>query len=127
MVGLVAQDVELTTLTAHGELTADELLDAYATFLDAAPTRLTLMDLSRARLAPVSADSMRDIAVQVAAVGRQCKRLGRSAIVCSRDVDYGLIRMFSPLVEIRGSPVRFRVFRGSASAKAWLYGETGAE
>ena len=109
------------------ELRADELLDAYATFLNAAPTRLTLMDLSGARLAGVSADSMRDITEHVVQVGRQCKKLGRSAIVCSRDVDYGLNRIFSPLVGLKGSPVRFRVFPGSASAKAWLYGETGAE
>jgi len=125
MMRLVAQDAELSTFVAQGALSPDEILKAYSVVLNSSPTRLTLLDLSSASLAHISGDSMRELARRVAELGKKRRKAGRTAIVCSRDVDFGMARMFSTLASLEGHPLKFAVFPGPNSARAWLRGETG--
>ena len=47
---------------------------------------------------------------------------GRSALVFTAEVGYGLGRMFETLQEVRRSPVQYRVFRSRAAGIAWIEG-----
>jgi hypothetical protein len=124
MVELKERSADLTTFVAVGELSPDVLLEAYRTFLDSAPTPLAIVDLSSATLARIDAEGMRQLARRTAQLGKRRRVRGKAAIVCRRDVDFGMARMFSTLASLEGHPVEFAVFPGPHSARAWLAGET---
>jgi hypothetical protein len=124
MVELKERSADITTFVAAGDLRPHELLDAYRAFLDSAPTPLALIDLSSASLARIDAESMRQLARRTAELGKQRHVRGKAAIVCGRDVDFGMARMFSTLASLEGHPIQFAVFPGPNSARAWLTGET---
>jgi hypothetical protein len=124
MVELKERSADLSTFVAVGELSPEELFETYRAFVDSAPTSLALVDLSSATLARIDAESMRQLARRTAALGMQRRIRGRAAIVCARDVDFGMARMFSTLASLVGHPIQFAVFPGPNSARAWLTGET---
>jgi hypothetical protein len=111
------------TLVAVGELSADEILEAHRTFLDSAPKVRALLDLSSATLAGIDGESMREVARRAAQLGNRSHVRGRIAIVCARDVDFGMARMFSTYASLYSHPVHFEVFPGAHSARAWLAGD----
>jgi deoxyribodipyrimidine photolyase len=117
MVELKERSADLSTFVAVGELSPEELFETYRAFVDSAPTSL-------ATLARIDAESMRQLARRTAALGMQRRIRGRAAIVCARDVDFGMARMFSTLASLVGHPIQFAVFPGPNSARAWLTGET---
>jgi hypothetical protein len=114
---------EIARFVAVGELSPDEILEAHRTFLDSAPRVLALVDLSSATLARIDGESMRQLARRAAQLGNHRHARGRVAIVCARDVDFGMARMFSTYASLYCHPVRFEVFPGPDSARAWLAGE----
>jgi hypothetical protein len=124
MVELKERSADRTTFVAVGKVSPSELFEAYCAFLDSGPTPLTVVDLSSATLAGIDAESMRELARRVAQLGKQRHVRGKAAIVCSRDVDFGMARMFSTLASLEGHPMEFAVFPGLNSARAWLAGET---
>ena len=119
-----ASDAEISTYIGQGEVSLSELYVAYSAFLTSTPTRLTLVDLSSARLPPIAFRTIHSLATRVAQLGRRRRRGGRSAIVCGREPDFGLARVFVSLVSAAGDPVRFAVFGRLNLAKAWLQGES---
>jgi hypothetical protein len=123
MVTLVEKTAELSRFVGSGELSPGELLDTYTTFLDSSPTPLALVDLTQASLQRISGESMRLLARRVTELGKGCRPRGKTAIVCGREVDFGMARMFATLASIEGHPVRFAAFLTLHSAKAWLAGE----
>jgi hypothetical protein len=114
---------DIATFVAAGELTSDELLEAHRTCVDWAPLVLALVDLSSATLARIDGEAMRQLARRAAQLGIERGVRGRVAIVCARDVDFGMARMFSTYVSLYSHPLRFEVFPGLNSARAWLAGE----
>jgi hypothetical protein len=122
---LVERGAEISTYVGQGELSPNELFEAYSALLDSAPTSLALVDLSSATLARIDAESMQQLARRVAQLGKERGTHGKAAIVCSRDVDFGMARMFSTLVALEDDAVQFAVFPGLNSARVWLSGETG--
>jgi hypothetical protein len=116
---------DLTTVLVSGEVTVPELLAAYSDFLtaDAGTSPNVLWDFSAASMAALSAGAIRDLASGLVQAGRGRRRPGRSALLCSREVDFGLARMLALLVEDQGLPVELRVFRDRDVARAWLRGQ----
>jgi hypothetical protein len=123
MVQLEERGADLATFVAVGDLGPDELFDAHRALVESAPTLLALVDLSSATLSRIDGRAMRQLAWRTAQLGKQRRARGRVALVCVRDVDFGMARMFSMLASIEGHPVRFEVFPGPHSARAWLAGE----
>jgi hypothetical protein len=110
---------ELITFVAAGEITTSELLRAYRLLLDGPPTK-SLWDLSSATTARIPAEDVRDLADDVRRITRGRRPPGRSAVVCSRGVDYGLARMFSMLLDDTEQPLKLAVFHELRDARAWL-------
>jgi hypothetical protein len=108
-------------VVCSGELTPAELLSAYSHFLDvAADAPKVCWDLSAASLNAITLPEMRMLAADVARLGRGRRKRGKAAVVCQRNVDFGLARMFVTLLSGEGSPVEFEVFRDAGEARAWL-------
>lgn len=117
---------EITIIAAATQVVEpSELLTAYVDFLDAGETTSpnVLWDFSSATLTKLSSDAIRELAADVIRVGHGRRRPGKSALVCVRDVDFGLARMLVILISDQGLPVQFQVFHDVGDAKAWLAGE----
>ena len=119
MVKLLAQDSGVWTFVADGETSAAQLRDAYRD-LEAAPPHLALFDLTSASAMRIDLDSMLDLARSLGETGRQRSRLSKAAVVCSREPDCSRVRSFVTTALLERLPVRFAVFAGRESAKAWL-------
>jgi hypothetical protein len=124
MVELAAQDAQLSTFVARGRLTPEELVAAYAAFVNSAPTRYILWDLSSASLAGMRTEQIRRLAWQVSRMGqtgKDCRQGGKTALVCTRDVECGMGRMLTLFLSMEDYPVNVQVFRDVKDAKAWLF------
>jgi hypothetical protein len=120
MLELTASDPGALTFVGRGELTVDEILAAYELFLDmATPTAGVLWDLSLATLAAIPMAEFRALAERMAKMGAAC-RGGKAAVVCSRDVDFGIARMLQGLIADSGHRAQVAVFRELAEARVWL-------
>jgi hypothetical protein len=121
MVELTAQDDELSTFLARGQLTGEELVAAYTDFVNATPTPYVLWDLSSASLAALHTEGIHRLAQQVAQLGKDRGQRGRSAMVCAQHLELGMARMLSIFLEMAEYPVETQVFRSLRDARGWLF------
>jgi hypothetical protein len=112
-------EADLTLFEVVGDADAEHVLRQVVAFLHEAPTPLVLWDFSRGSMRVMTSQDLRAIATR-AAPFTDVRRGGRTAILCPRDVDFGLGRMFQAFVEILAAPFDLMVFRDSDEARAWL-------
>jgi len=115
------QEKDLSVFTVVDDVDAKQILDEVLGFLTGEPTHLVLWDLRAGSLTRVTPSGFRMIAERATEMAYRRKG-GRTAIVCSTDVDYGLSRMFQAFAELLQAPVEFTVSRDIVSAREWLYG-----
>jgi hypothetical protein len=122
MIKRATQEGQLTVFVGWGELSPDEILGAYADFLRTGPTPLVLWDLSAATLTRMHTEDIHafaERATQWHSVGRQG---GKSALVVgSRDLQFGVARMLSTFLSLKGYPVKVETFRSRKEAQPWLF------
>jgi hypothetical protein len=127
--GSITRGVEpgtnVTVFTVVGETDVQEVLTEVVTFLRDAPTLQVLWDIRRGALTSMSARDLRTV-VQRAGPLAEVRAGGQTAIVCSREVDFGLGRMFQTYAEEAGVPFAIRVFRDVDDAWRWLRSEDEA-
>lgn len=109
----------ITTLTVTGRISASELRVALDEFYVDTPTQLALCDVSRADPELLSKEELSDLAEHVAGLAR-IRAGGRSAIVATSNLAYGLSRMYGLLAETNRHPVAIQVFRTKEAALQWL-------
>jgi hypothetical protein len=110
---------EFVLVTASGELSTPELIDAYRRFLDEGSANL-LWDLSSATLVRISSRELTELAVTFGRIAHGRRIPGRTAAVCPQSLEYGLARMFAVLLGDERHPAQVGVFRRLDEAKAWL-------
>lgn len=110
---------DLTVMTVTGRTEAGEVIRAIDDWYAGSPTTNILWDFSEAELEDVEVAEVNRIA-QTARKYADRRKAGRTALVFSKDVGYGLGRMFGTLQEVRGSGVRYRSFRTYDEALSWL-------
>ena len=112
-------DSDLTIVTVVGEVNAEQVVNQIISFLTGGPTRLVLWDIREGSLASLSSKDLKMILKRGAQFADR-RRGGRTAIVCSREVDYGLGRMFQTLASLQHIPFEINVFRNLEEAVEWL-------
>ena len=114
---------QLTIFTGTGELSFDEVLKTIRSFYGANPTLNVLCDLRQASAERISAAQVNQIA-ELIHKSKQIRKGGRTAIVSTRDVTYGVARMLEALINIPNddSSYELRVFRDIKDAVRWLAG-----
>jgi len=110
---------DLTLFEVVGDADAEDVLRQIITFLHEAPTPLVLWDFSRGSMRVMTPEDLRVIAAR-ALPYTHVRRGGRTAILCARDVDFGMARMFQAFAEILAAPFDLMVFRDGDQARAWL-------
>jgi hypothetical protein len=113
----------LTLYTLIGELTLDEIQNAIKSFWEAHDLTLNaLWDVRSAKLTHLKSSDMESIA---ALIGQYAHRFeerkgGKSAIVASSDLQYGLSRILGTFYEIEDFPTQLKIFRIMDEAIQWL-------
>ena len=113
----------LTIFTMIGETDIDEIHDAIKSFWEAHELTLNaLWDARRAKLTNLKSSDMESI---TAFIGQYTHRFeerkgGKSAVVASSDLQYGLSRILGTRYEIEDFPTQLKIFRIMDEAVDWL-------
>jgi hypothetical protein len=120
LVELASRQTNLTIFTARGVLKPSEMVATYEAFIENGPTPFVLWDITAATLAALSVRGAQDLARQLARLNNGCRRGGRSAVVCSREIDFGVANMVIAYARLEGHPVHVQTFRTADDAMRWL-------
>ena len=113
----------LVIYTLTGELTLDDIQSKIKSFWEAHELTLNaLWDARSAELTNLESSDMESIA---AFIGQYTHRFeerkgGKSAVVASSDLQYGLSRILGTLYEIEDFPTQLKIFRIMDEAIKWL-------
>jgi hypothetical protein len=111
---------DLTVHRASGTVTAEEILHKIAVYyLTETPAQKILWDFTAAAVKDISREDLR----RIARTGKEYavrRKGGRTALVFSTEVEYGLGRMFEAFAIIEEFPFEIRSFRSIESAGQWL-------
>lgn len=114
------EDLDLTIFRVEGALTSDMVMSQLEEFyLDGDPTRHILWDLSLGEITTITQAEMGRI-LDLAQAHAHRRRNGRTALVGSHDLAFGLARMYEILAEVGEHPLEHRVTRDLDTALAWI-------
>jgi hypothetical protein len=116
---ILEAESELTVVAVVGDVDAEQVLSQIISFLTGEPTQLVLWDFREGSMASLSSIDLQMI-VKRGAEFADRRKGGRTAIVCSKDLDYGLGRMFQTFASLQHIPFEIQVFRSQEEAREWL-------
>jgi hypothetical protein len=112
--------IDLTIFTCEGQILFQDIIDAMKRFydgIDGPPTTMVLWDLSQASTGNLSVEELDDIA-RFRIENKAQMGIGKTAIVASTDLDFGMVRMFQ--AKSTGTPRSLMVFRTLDEARQWI-------
>ncbi|MEM7468372.1 MAG: hypothetical protein AAF387_15995 [Pseudomonadota bacterium] len=110
---------DLTVFAVIGALRLAELKTAVDEFYSGKFTLNTMWDLREADISAIEVGEVKEI-LDYSMEYLKRREGGRSAILVSTDVNYGMGRVFDTFVELSSSPVENNVFRDYEEAMAWF-------
>jgi hypothetical protein len=113
----------LIIYTMTGELTLDDIQNKIKSFWEAHDLTLnTLWDARSAKLTNLKSSDMERITALISRYRHRFeeRRGGKSAVVASSDLQFGLSRVLGTLYEIKDFPAKLQIFRIMDEAMAWL-------
>ena len=119
----VDETKDLVIYTLFGELTLDEILNTIKSFWEAHDLTLNaLWDARRANLTHLKSSDMEKITRFIGEYAHRFeeRKGGKSAVVASSDLQYGLSRILGTLYEIENFPIQLKIFRVMDEAVEWL-------
>jgi len=116
----------LTILTATGELTPDDFMEIVTAFKEDPPALNILWDFREAYPADSfrSGNTMEIAALSKSAIGS--RRDGKTAYLATSELVFGMCRMFTTQLDVRGALHKTMVFDEMDKALKWLSGENGS-
>ena len=109
----------LTVYKVKGLLSAEEMIIAIKTFYTENMTFNVLLDLTEADLSLISTDEIIQIVREIRTYA-DARAGGRTALVFSTGLEYGLGRMSEAFYEMENIPIDIKSFRSLEQAEAWL-------
>lgn len=110
---------DLTVHTIHGEINGDEIIEKIKDGIDEKHTLYVLWDFRQAEITDLPIEKM----YQILTIGKklaEARKTGKTAIVVSNDLGFGLARMYEAYSEIEVFSTEIRAFRTIEQARAWL-------
>ena len=112
----------MTIFAVEGELTFQEQMDALKAFYSGEPTANVVWDFRLLEGKRISSQELEEISDFIKT--NQAKRpQGKTALVVSNDLDYGLSRASMTLYEIRNVSLSLMPFPSMDEALKWIDGE----
>lgn len=115
----VDEENQLTIHVFTGVVSGMDLIEAVKALYASGPTPNHLWDLTEADTSAVKSDDLQEIAL-IAKQSSPSGRTGRTAIVSTSDLGYGLSRMYSTFAEMSGHSAEVRSFRSRKEAEEWI-------
>ena len=115
----IYEEKDLTIQTASGPLTVQDACDKLDRYYAGHATMLILWDITRADLSSWQADQIISL-VKKAKGYSHLRAGGKTAIVISKDLNFGISRMFQSYAENDKIEFEIKVFRDIEKAKEWL-------
>ncbi len=109
--------LDLTVHTVSGDLTSQEILDKLEIYYQGRPTTLILWDLTNATWSGIATDELYEL---VRKAKKYSRKGGKTALVFSKDIDFGIGRMLEAFAEMEAYDYEFGSFRNRKDAKEWL-------
>jgi len=109
----------LSVFTVNGALIADEIIERVEEYYTRHPTKLVLWIMGEVDLTAITSSGIERI-IQIAKKHTGKRQEGKTAIVGSKDIDYGLARMYEAYTGIENLPYEYKIFRDVDEAKEWL-------
>jgi len=116
----INRNKDLTTFTATGMVTYAEQIAVLKEFYEAKPTSNVIWDLRELYGPRLSNDELEEIVLFVKKKGH-AKRRGKTALVSTSDLDFGLSRMAENYAESENLPWQIQAFRTMAEALKWIH------
>ena len=113
------KEQDLTVHDVTGPVSEMEMYDALENFYKQEPTALLLWDMSQSDVSHVTSDILQRFVKKSAELGVR-RQGGRTAVIASEDLQYGLARMSEAFSEMESAPYSFRAFRTREEALLWL-------
>ena len=113
----------LTIFTMIGEINIDEIHDAIKSFWQAQELTLgALWDVRHAKLTDLESSDVERIAASIRQYAHRFeeRNTGKTAIVASSDLQFGLSRILGTFYEIEDIPTPLKIFRNMDEAMEWL-------
>jgi len=114
------QSKSLTIFTATGDVTYNEAVNTLGAYTKDGYTRLELFDFSNGTGQSFTSEQIEQVLEMGKANLDMRPADGKTALVVSKDIDYGLSRVFQTLSEIEGITWEVEVFRSMNEAYEWL-------
>jgi hypothetical protein len=115
----IDHDRQLTIHTVTGKPSFEELMTALNRFWEGQPTRNLLWNFSEARLAHISYSETRKL-IDYVRPQTEKRAGGKTALVSSRDLEYGMSRTLQSLREFQSPSYQIEVFRSLEEASQWF-------
>jgi hypothetical protein len=115
----VDEEKQQTVHVFTGEVSGKDIIEAVKALYAAGPTPNHLWDLTEADISAVKSEDLQQIAL-IAEQSSPSGRAGRTAIVSTSDLGYGLSRMYSSFAEMSGHSAEVRSFRSRKEAEEWI-------
>ncbi len=116
----------LTVLVVTGPVSPEELRNRAVEFVRYHPTPLALWDFGQAEFSTVSSNDIRSV-FDAARPFAENRRSGKTALLFSSALGYGMGRMSEAIAEHREFPYTFRSFWDREAAMQWLRAGAGEE
>lgn len=116
---IVDSQGDLSVFTVNGELTADEIIERVEEYYTKHPTKLVLWIMGDVDLSAITREGIERI-IQIAKKNTGKRKEGKTAIVGSKDIEYGLARMYEAYTGFENLPYEYKIFKDVDEAKEWL-------
>ena len=110
---------DLSVFTVNGALIADEIIERVEEYYTRHPTKLVLWIMGEVDLTAITSAGIERI-IQIAKKHTGKRQEGKTAIVGSKDIDYGLARMYEAYTGLENLPYEYKIFKDVDEAKEWL-------
>jgi len=111
--------LDLTTIRFSGKIVASDIIDALQTFYQTEITSKVLWHFLEGDFSDLPSSDLAVI-IDAAKSLSDMRPGGKSAIVGSSDLLYGLARMYASLAKVKNHPISNRAFRSEEEALVWL-------
>jgi hypothetical protein len=109
----------VTVFKVKGKMLFDQIINEITQFYEKGLTRNAIWDFTRAEGAHISSEEIKKIAFHAKDFGH-LRENGKTAIVISSSLAYGLGRMYDSLAQVFNHPVKHGVFRSFDDAVSWV-------
>ena len=116
----INKDADLTIQTVTGKISAKEISNAIENYFKGVLTKLVLWDFTNADLSSIKSIEIQDI-VDVTKKYLNLRPVGKTAMVFSSDLGFGMGRMYGTKQEItKPDNISYMSFRDKGKALNWL-------